>query len=154
MDDGVAMRWVELALRPRCVWHSDFRLDNLLFDGCAGEVPLAVVDWQSVTWADGTIDESYFLGAGLPTGVRRENEEALLLVDHAAIIDGGVTDYSWDECWADYRAHAIAGFLVATTAAVGTQPSPEADALFTTMASRHAQHMLDHGTLDLLDGRR
>jgi hypothetical protein len=122
----------------------------LLFDAAGGAVPLAVVDWQSVTWADGTIDASYFLGAGLSAEVRREHEEALLRDYHAALVAGGVRGYDWSSCWEDYRAHAIAGLLVAITAAVGTAPSPEADALFLTMASRHAQHMLDADTLSLL----
>jgi hypothetical protein len=147
LDRGPAAAWAERALRPRCVWHCDFPLDNLLFDGKNGQVPLAVVDWQSVTWADGTIDASYFLGASLPTEIRREYETDLVRGYHRALAEGGVTDYSWDDCWEDYRVNTIAGLLVAITAAVGTAPSPEADALFTTMASRHAHHMIDHDTL-------
>ncbi|GAA0615939.1 hypothetical protein GCM10009547_17420 [Sporichthya brevicatena] len=150
LANGPAAVWVERGMRPRCVWHSDFRLDNLLFDAAGGAVPLVVVDWQSVTWADGTIDASYFLGAGMPTELRREHQESLIRGYHEALVAGGVRDYSWDECWDDYRAHAIAGLLVAITAGMGTTPSPEADALFLTMASRHAQHMLDVDTLSLL----
>jgi len=35
--------------RPWTVQHADYRLDNLLFGTAAGGVPLAVVDWQTVT---------------------------------------------------------------------------------------------------------
>lgn len=36
---GAASRWVEHLAEPRCLWHSDFRLDNLLFDAGGGQFP-------------------------------------------------------------------------------------------------------------------
>jgi hypothetical protein len=151
LETGVARRFVERIAQPRCLWHSDFRLDNLLFDARGGRVPLVVVDWQSVALADGTIDASYFVGASVPTDLRREHEEELVRGYHQALVDGGVRDYGWDECWRDYRINALAGFLVAMTAALGTERSPDADAMFTTMAARHAAHIEDHDTLSLLE---
>jgi hypothetical protein len=149
--DGVGAAWVDRISEPRCLWHCDFRLDNLLFEARGGEVPLAVVDWQSVVLANGTVDASYFVGAGLPTGVRREHEEELVRGYHEALRDRGVGDYPWSTCWAEYRINSLAGFIVAVAAAVETERSPEADAMFTTMANRHAAHIEDHDAFALLE---
>jgi len=151
LETGIAQRWVELIARPRCLWHCDFRLDNLLFDARGGEVPLAVVDWQSVALADGTIDASYFIGASIPTDLRREHEERLVRGYHHTLEEQGVTDYPWDECWRDYRVNALSGFMVSMMAALGTERSPDADTMFSTMAARDAAHIEDHDTLALLE---
>ncbi|GAA2862459.1 hypothetical protein GCM10010472_19810 [Pseudonocardia halophobica] len=149
---GAAARWVEQLTEPRCLWHSDFRLDNLLFDASGGRVPVAVVDWQSVALASGPVDASYFIGAGLPTEVRREHEEELLRGYHDALVRGGVTDYSWEQCLAEYRVNSLAGFVISVVVSIGTERSPEGDALFTTMAARHAAHIKDCGAVALLEG--
>jgi hypothetical protein len=149
-ESGIGPRFAEHATRPVCLWHSDFRLDNLLFDARGGEVPLAVLDWQSVMLGNGPIDASYFIGAGLRTEVRREHEEDLVRGYHAALRDHGVDDYDWDRCWTEYRINALAGFVIAMVVSLSTERSPEADALFTTMAARHAAHIEDHDAVALL----
>lgn len=148
---GAAAAWVSRVSEPRCLWHCDFRLDNLLFEARGGEVPVAVVDWQSVVYANGTIDASYFIGAGLPTELRREHEEDLVRRYHRALLDRGVDDYGWDRCWDEYRLNTLAGFIVAVAASVETERSPEADSMFTTMAARHAAHIEDHDSFALLE---
>lgn len=148
---GAMSRWYDRINNPRCLWHCDFRLDNLLFEGRNGEVPLAVVDWQSVTLAEGTIDLSYFIGSGLPTNLRREHEEALVRHYWSALVDRGVTDYDWDACWADYRVNAISGFMVAAVSSVSVERTERGDQMFLTMLRRYGQHMVDHDSLGLLD---
>lgn len=150
--EGVAEAWVSRIREPRCLWHCDFRLDNLLFDARDGQVPVAVVDWQSVVLANGTVDASYFIGAGLRTELRREHEETLVRGYHQALLERGVKDYSWSRCWDEYRLNAIAGFVVAVAASVETERSPEADAMFTAMATRHAAHIEDHDSFAMLEG--
>ena len=48
-----------------CVVHGDFRTDNLLFDARGGDVPLAVVDWQTVSTSSPMLDVAYFLVTSL-----------------------------------------------------------------------------------------
>ncbi|ALL79888.1 hypothetical protein AD006_31630 (plasmid) [Pseudonocardia sp. EC080610-09] len=153
LADGAAARWAERLAEPRCLWHSDFRLDNLLFDARGGEVPVAVLDWQSVTLASGPVDASYFIGAGLTTGTRRAHETDLLHGYHEALVRGGVSDYSWEDCLAEYRVNSLAGFVISVVAALGTERSPEADAIFTTMAARHAAHIDDCDAVALVAAR-
>lgn len=40
--------WKAVLSQPRCLWHSDLRADNLLFDAKDATVPVALLDWQGV----------------------------------------------------------------------------------------------------------
>ena len=92
-----AMRLVTLA-RPllfdmppyRTVLHGDFRLDNLLFEAKGGAWRLATLDWQTVGRGCGTLDASYFLGAGLREADRARHEAELLRVYHEKLRAYGV----------------------------------------------------------------
>ncbi|MFE9322343.1 phosphotransferase family protein [Nocardia sp. NPDC052278] len=151
LEQGYAARWADTLREPRCLWHCDFRLDNLLFHGKAGQVPITVVDWQSVTLAPGPIDASYFIGASLDIDVRRDSEIALLRHYHQSLNAYGVQDYSWEQCYDEYRINTLCGFLVAMVASIGVVRSDHADRLFTTMANRHAAHILDNNAFEYLD---
>lgn len=148
---GALSRWLERLEAPRCLWHSDYRLDNMLFDASGGSVPFAVVDWQSVTMADGTIDASYFVGAGLTLENRREHEEELIRGYHQALLAHGAEGYGWDDCWWDYRVNAISGYVVAAVSSISVEQTERGDQMFLTMLRRHGQQILDHGALVLID---
>lgn len=105
-----------------------------------------------MTLASGPVDASYFIGASLTTELRREHEQDLLQGYHDALVRGGVSDYPWEQCLAEYKVNSLAGFVISVVASVGTERSPEADAMFTTMAARHAAHIDDCGALALLEG--
>ena len=142
--------WLATLREPTCLWHLDYRLDNMLFDAKGGEVPLAVVDWQSVTLGPGIADVSYFLGAGLVPDVRRRHEDDLLRHYHAALTAAGVADYPWERCRREYAIHAVLGMFTAINASVNVKRTERGDRMFLTMARRHGEQMLDLGTLDLI----
>lgn len=137
--------------RPWTVQHADYRLDNLLFGTAAGGVPLAVVDWQTVTLGPGVADVSYFLGAGPSVEDRRRHEERLVREYHRALVAGGVGDYPFDECFSDYRRYAYAGYLMAVGASMMVERTARGDEMFLTMARRHAAQIIDLESHDLID---
>jgi hypothetical protein len=149
LREGIA-GWARTLDEQRCIWHMDFRLDNMLFGAKGGEVPLAVVDWQSVSLGPGISDVSYFIGAGLPVAERRRHEEDLVRHYHAALCAAGVDDYDWDRCWRDYRTHAVLGFFTAINASVNVKRTLRGDEMFMTMARRHGDQILANGTLELI----
>jgi aminoglycoside/choline kinase family phosphotransferase len=149
LREGIA-GWLQALDEPRCLWHLDYRLDNMLFDAKGGEVPLAVVDWQSVTLGPGVSDVSYFLGAGLLPDDRRRHEEALVRHYHQALCDAGIEGYDVDQCWREYRLHAVQGFFTAVNASVNVKRTPRGDEMFMAMARRHGEQMLDNDTLGLI----
>lgn len=128
---------------PPTVRHGDYRLDNLLFDIGGGSAPQATLDWQTVDSGCGVLDVSYFLGASLRSAARRAHERDLVAIYHAALTEGGVRDYDAAQCWRDYRRHAVNGVFMTMFSAVNVARTPRGDAMFATMARRHARHALE-----------
>jgi thiamine kinase-like enzyme len=69
------------------VQHGDFRTDNLLFEAKDGQVPLVVVDWQTVAVGSPLLDVAYFVVTSLsPEDCAREDE--LLLDFYLDFLEG------------------------------------------------------------------
>jgi hypothetical protein len=132
------------------VQHADFRLDNMLFDAHDGKLPFVAMDWQTVLRGEGTHDVAYFLGAGLQTDDRRAHEQDLVREYHKALLARGVEGFDWDECWRQYRLFAYAGYLMAFAASMLVERTERGDRMFMTMARRHAAHVLDLSSHELL----
>lgn len=130
-------RWLASLERPRCLWHGDFRLDNMLFDGAR---PLVVVDWQTVMPGPPAADVSYFLGNSLVPEQRRAEEERLVAGYHEAL---GIPGYGWAQCWSDYRAQSLHGLVLVLLASLGVERTERGDRMFLTMARRVAAQIED-----------
>ncbi len=74
--------------------HGDIRADNMFFR----EDALKVVDFQLSVRGAGAADIAYLVSQGLPTEVRRGQDEDLLR-EYVGQVDG----YSFDEAWRHYR---------------------------------------------------
>jgi hypothetical protein len=135
---------------PWTISHQDFRLDNLMFDARDGEFPLAVLDWQTLVPGPGPLDAVYFNGAGLVGSDRSDNEEELARLYHSELVDRGVSDYSWDRCWHDYRLHAGHGLIMSIVGAAITAPTERGDEMLSALINRHAQQMTELDTLALI----
>jgi aminoglycoside phosphotransferase (APT) family kinase protein len=136
--------------RPWTVQHADYRLDNLLFGTADSAAPVAVVDWQTVVLGPGAADVSYFLGAGPSVDDRREHEERLVREYHRALMARGVDGYSFDQCFADYRRYAYAGYLMAVGASMMVERTARGDEMFLAMARRHAAQIDDLRSYELI----
>jgi len=136
---------------PDAPQHTDFRLDNMLFDARDGAVPLAVLDWQSISVGYGMLDVAYFIGAGLLPDVRRQNERALVEHYMERLRAYGVKDYDWNQAWVHYRLGILQGVFTAIFASVVTGRTERGDQMFMTMARRHCQHAMDLESLAALD---
>ena len=123
--------------------HYDYRLDNVLIDQTVEPARVTAVDWQSVRVGKPLNDVAYFLGSALEPEVRRMEEQAILKEYYAGLIDCGVTNYSFEQCFEDYRKGVFAGFAVTVIAAVVVQQTERGDEMFTTMARRYSQMALD-----------
>ena len=134
--------WLETLRNHRTLWHGDFRLDNLLFDAQDGAVPVAVVDWQSVATAPGVIDVSYFLGNSMVQTERAKHERDLVIEYHDRLTSHGVDNYSFEECWREYRAHALFGLVLTIPVSMGVQATERGDAMFGAMARRAVDQII------------
>jgi len=133
--------WLATLREHRCLWHGDFRLDNMLFDAQDGAVPVAVVDWQSVAAAPGIIDLAYFLGTSLDGDERASAERDLVSEYHQRLSTHNIGDYSLQRCETEYRAHAVFGLILTVPVSLGVQRTERGDAMFATMARRVADQI-------------
>lgn len=131
---------------PLTVQHGDFRLDNILFDIQGGARRMGTLDWQTVSLGTGLTDVSYFLSAGLPVEVRRQNERDLVGLYHAELQRLGVGDYGWDQCWRDYQRTALYGVFMGVFSAIAVERTERGDQLFLTMTRGGCAQALDHDT--------
>jgi aminoglycoside/choline kinase family phosphotransferase len=102
--------WI-IANRPTTIAHTDFRLDNFFFEHVDGS-PVTIIDWQLSVRNVGAIDVSYFLGESLSVDDRRAHERALLERYHEGLVAGGVTGYSFDDLYDDYRMSLVTQLTV------------------------------------------
>jgi hypothetical protein len=131
--------------------HGDFRLDNLLFGLPGADRPLVLVDWQGCIVSKGTQDLAYFLTQNVSTDVRREHETDLVGRYHQGLVDHGVSGYSLDECWDDYRVAALWLWEYAVVIAGTLDPANERGVAFMAgLVERAASSIMDLDVLELL----
>lgn len=131
------------------VLHGDFRLDNLLLGAGAGDI--WTVDWQTVVLGNGVADAAYFIGGNLLPDVRRENEDDLARHYHRSLVERGVADLTWAECWARYRHGAWHGVYLSIAASMLVEQTERGDRMFITNTDRHVRHALDLDAFDVFD---
>jgi Phosphotransferase enzyme family len=129
------------------VTHGDYRLDNLLFPE-ADPRGVAAVDWQTVGLGPPGRDLAYFLATSLSPEDRRRHEEALLVTYQQALADHGVTGYTREECWEDYRLGMLHGPLIIFLGRLTATVTDRGDEMFKVMWQRCARAILDLGSLD------
>lgn len=136
---------------PLSVVHGDYRLDNMLFGAPGSSTPLAVVDWQTAVWGPPLTDAAYFLaGAFADPSVRLQHEKELLRGYHDALLAYGVTGFSWDDCWTEYRRSSFSTVVMAVASAMLVERTERGDRMFLTALERGCAQVLDLGALELL----
>ena len=108
---------------PRTLIHHDYDADNLFFNGSADTLGLSVIDWQMTTGGRPAVDIAWLIGGQCEPRMRRENEEQLLRLYHSLLLENGVHEYAFEQCWDDYR---LAMLLPAAriAVAVGVSQTP------------------------------
>lgn len=141
--------WMGERSGPKAVTHGDYRLDNLLFGDGSSAPTVTAVDWQTPGHGPPVADLSYFCGAGLTPPERRTHDRALVEAYAASLARRGVdTDDGW--LWEQYCREAFGGVVMAVIASQVVGESERSEAMFAAMATRHLQHALDLGALDLI----
>lgn len=148
-----AQAWKQVFSAPQCLWHSDLRADNVMFDAANGEKPVVILDWQGLGFGCGTIDLAYWLGTSMTVEHRRQHERALVAHYHDALAGHGVQDYGADQCWEDYRVHAIHGLQVGVFGLGAVKRTPRGDQMWKLWIERTAAQVRDLDSYTVL-GRR
>ncbi len=103
------MSWVdaEIALRPRTIVHTDLRADNLMLGEEGTPEEILILDWQLAIRSMGAFDVARLMGGSELPDERRGHQLDVLRSWHDAILEQGVTDYSWDDACRDLRLGAL-----------------------------------------------
>jgi hypothetical protein len=142
----VAETWALARAERFALVHGDYRLDNLMFDGDS----VWAVDWQTLSLALPARDLAYVLGTSLEVDDRRAGEHDLVAAYHQALLAHGVSSYSSEQCWDDYRFAMVQGPLVAVFGfAYGTR-TDRGDLMFAAMVRRACAAIRDLDTLGLV----
>ena len=90
---------------PITLIHGDYRLDNCFFVYEHGPQPdgLKVIDWEYCVKGRGVNDVAAFISEAFRPNDRRDLEWKLLAIYYSTLKHNGVTDYSFDQCFEDYR---------------------------------------------------
>ncbi|HVM08234.1 MAG TPA: phosphotransferase [Acidimicrobiales bacterium] len=145
MPDHVVSLMEQLSQPPLTLLHGDSRLDNFFFTDT-----VAVVDWQICGLGRGPYDIAYFLSQSMRPELRKEHERGLLEQYHRTLVDNGVTDYSFDDCWTDYRKAVLFVSVYPLNAGSVDLVNERAVELFRMMLSRSSQAILDLDALEFL----
>ncbi|MGE3073175.1 MAG: phosphotransferase [Dehalococcoidia bacterium] len=92
-----------LATAPQTLCHGDLRLDNVFWGSPDGSSPVTLIDWQISGKGRGPYDIAYFMSQSVEPSVRAAIEKDLVRQYHVTLQANGVTGYSFENCWDDYR---------------------------------------------------
>ena len=130
--------------------HGDIRLDNLMFGASAAHRPVVALDWI-VGRSAAVQDLAYLLSQNVRIEERRTHEAALVSYYHARLIALGITDYTLDQLWADYRYAVLFLFSYAILITGALDPTNERGAqMMEQLVHRAASAVMDHDLLPLL----
>jgi hypothetical protein len=149
MPDACVDLLERIAQGPVTLLHGDYRLDNLFFDAGA-EDPVVAVDWQICGLGRAPYDIAYFMSQSLTPEDRKAADEQVLRAYHDALRAGGVEDYSFEQCWEDYRLAILFCSVYPLNAGALDLVNERAVALFSAMLDRSAKAILDLDALELM----
>ena len=142
--------WKQVFRDPQCLWHSDLRADNVLFDASAGTRSVVVLDWQGLGFGRGTIDVAYWMGTSMTVENRRAHERDLVAHYHQTLLGLGVEGYDAERCWNDYRVHAIHGLQVGVFGLGAVKRTARGDQMWKVWIQRTAAQVRDLDSFDAL----
>jgi len=96
----------DVAAPPVTLLHGDARHENLMFDPADENTAPCVVDWQLTARGRGVMDVAYYLTQSGPPAIAAAHERDLVAQYHDELCRQGVSDYSAERCWEDYRRFA------------------------------------------------
>ena len=99
-----------LGTRTKTLTHNDFHQGNVLLRQTTAGVQPVIIDWQMPAFAGATNDLAKFMMTAVPFEILANQETALVLHYFEQLKSNGGRNYSFDECWRDYRRAQVATF--------------------------------------------
>jgi len=103
--------------------HGDYHPQQIFFASERGG-RFAVFDWQTVSAGSGGDDLARIIVTGLDTGQREASDRRLIELYHSLLLEHGVKEYSFQDCYDDFR------FGLLTTLVINVIAGPNIDPAF------------------------
>lgn len=126
--------------------HGDYRLDNLMI---GPDADVSAIDWQTLSVGLPPRDLAYLLATSVSPAQRHETESDLVSLYREALLGHGVTGYSAQDCFADYRLGMLQCPLIIVLGAAYGNPTERGDEMFATMIRRSCAAIRDLDTVSL-----
>ncbi|HSL59167.1 MAG TPA: phosphotransferase, partial [Acidimicrobiales bacterium] len=149
MADACVPLMDRLSQPPVTCVHGDHRLDNI-FHPVADDQSVAVVDWQICGVGRGLYDVGYYMSQSLRSEVRAECERDVVRAYHDALVAHGVSGYSFDDAWDDYRLAILFCSVYPLNVGSVDLANDRAVELFTLMLSRSVAAIVDLDAVELM----
>lgn len=130
--------------------HTDCRAENYLFGGTRGDDMVTMIDFQLSTRHVGAWDVANLLGGSMEVGLRRAHESELIGFYHQRVCELGVTGYSLDRCWRDYRGSLLQQAVASVVVSDLQGGNERGDELLEQLFLRPVIAAADHAAGDLL----
>ncbi|KAF5027406.1 hypothetical protein F66182_483 [Fusarium sp. NRRL 66182] len=127
-----------------CLIHGDAHIGNT-FVSPSGEP--GFLDWQVIHAGSAMHDVAYFIIGSLTIDHRREHETELVKHYLEALERAGGPELQLEQVWGEYRRHAFHGLAWALAG-----PMMQSRDIVDTMTERHCAAIVDHGSIELLEG--
>lgn len=151
MSDACVPLMDQLSQPPITLVHGDHRLDNIFHPVEDGQ-EVAVVDWQICGLGRGVYDVAYYMSQSLRSEVRAECERDVVRAYHDRLVADGVTGYSFDDAWTDYRRATLFCSVYPLNVGSVDLANERAVELFTLMLSRSVAAIVDLDAMELMPG--
>jgi len=140
-----------MAEGPLALAHGDFRLDNFMFGESAEQKPFVMLDLQAAIVTKPIHDVVYLLTQSVDIDVRRREERRLIELYQRELVELGVSDYSLDQAWEDYRFGALHALEFAILITAALEPGNERGTAWVRQClGRATQAVVDLDALRLL----
>jgi aminoglycoside/choline kinase family phosphotransferase len=130
--------------------HTDCRAENYLFGGDRGDDAVTMIDFQLSTRHVGAWDVANLLGGSMEVDLRRQYEAELIAFYHQRVCELGVTGYTLDRCWRDYRGSLLQQAVASVVVSDLQGGNERGDELLEHLFLRPVLAAADHGVGDLL----
>ena len=94
--------------------HGDFWPGNVMISTSSDtkeDYDIRLLDWEMCGLGSGPQDLGQYILSNMDPVVRRECEEQLIKNYYQKLISLGVSDFSWDECWKEYKIGGLERWL-------------------------------------------
>jgi len=134
---------------PSTLVHMDTHLNNMFFTSSEGVINVAMIDWQTYVYGKGVTDLTYFMITSVDVSLRRTIEQDCLKEYYKHLMNKGVENHSFEQCYLEYKQAAFWNILVLVVGVVFGRKKFKEAIFINTIMPRLVAFIQDHNLIPL-----